>query len=217
MDAIVTAKCEHPTRAATPGLSRAPAYSEQLQRSGQGTCNSRTPQTQPGRFGRHLGENISIYKLLLSLQGLQHLPKFHTEVASDPKFECEHSNFFCWRLLKVTILDFHPQNVLKMLIFLKPTFHCLSWHQESHNHFYTRGFFFFSASFIKSFRSYFFQLPLPDIWKLPHKSLSEFSYQSTYPPPRQNAVERAEEVGSRFAEVFKRPNSLWNWRAPKCL
>lgn len=126
MDAIVTAKCEHLARAATPGLSRAPAYSEQLQKSGQGTCNSRTPQTQPGRFGRHLGENISIYKLLLSLRGLQHLPKFHTEVASDPKFECEHSNFFCWRLLKVTILDFHPQNVLKMLIFLKPTFHCLS-------------------------------------------------------------------------------------------
>lgn len=66
------------------------------------TCNEQF-QKQHKRFGRHLGEAILTYKLL-SLQGLQHLPKFHTEVASDHKFEFENSNGFCWRLLKDAII-----------------------------------------------------------------------------------------------------------------
>ena len=59
-----------------------------------------TSQTQPGAFGRHPGEDISIYKLL-GLQGLQHLPKLQAKVAS--KFDFESSNIFCWRLLKDTL------------------------------------------------------------------------------------------------------------------
>lgn len=63
----------------------------------------RTFQTQPRTFGSHLGEDISIYKLLLSSQGLQHLPKFQTEVTSDPKVFFRAVTFFCWMLLKDTV------------------------------------------------------------------------------------------------------------------
>lgn len=69
---------------------------------GRSTCNEQF-QKQWWRFGKHLGGTIPTCKLL-SLQGLQHLPKFHTKVAADGKFEFENSNVFCWMLLKDTII-----------------------------------------------------------------------------------------------------------------
>lgn len=99
--AMVTSKWYHHTEAEIPGLSRDTDFTD-LQRNGQEYLQWAVSKTMR-EVWRYLGEAISTYKLL-SLQGLQHLPKFHTEVASHRRFEFENSNVFCWRLLKDTII-----------------------------------------------------------------------------------------------------------------
>lgn len=81
-------------RAATPGLSQdCLCHKIPPEKQAGILIRSGTSQTQPRRFGKHRGEGFSIYRLL-SLQGLQHLPEFQTEVASDSKFDFENSNIF---------------------------------------------------------------------------------------------------------------------------
>lgn len=61
---------------------------------------------------------------------------------------------------------------------------------------------FFLVSSIKSFRFYFFQLPVLDnIWKPPHKSLSEKSFVTRVLKPLPCKMLHGVDVGPRFSEA----------------